>query len=1222
MRRGLSGGGTITLGGGAHGSGSLLQAQTLSIDGATTLRADALGSGDGGTISGWSLGQTAFLGSLSARGGATAGNGGSAEMSSANTLTFAGLVDLTAPAGRVGSVLLDPTSVTIIAGGGAVGSSTIDPAALQAALASAAVTVTTSAGGTGDITVSSPVSWTSGNALTLSAYHSVILNTTASVALTAGNGANITLQADNAATGAGTVTFGAGVTVSTGGKLSILYNPSSYATPTSYTANLTGGGTLTASMLVNSAGQLAQISTNLSGSYALNTNIDMSSIANWTPIGATSAFTGTLDGQGYTVSNMTMPTPSTSASGIGLFGVLQNATVKNLAIATAQIGSGQTSGYSSPIGLLAGSATGGTITNVSVQGAITMDSPGFLGGGIGKSSATISGLASSVSIHAPNSRAGGAIGEVLGGSITLSYATGNVFASSPGGFISAIDATATVTQSFATGNLTAGSGDAGGFAADVGFGTITDSYATGQVTGGNYTASFMGYSIATLARDYGSGRVSNSPHAAAFVASLGGSVSNSYYDSTVNGGLYVANTSSSVGGINGLTTAQFQSSLPSGFSSSVWALTTGGHPHLIANAPPASQVISGVAYSSTGSVLSGATVSVFADGWAEGSAVTAANGAYSITIRGNAVPANVGELTYFSDGSHVGNALSVMGTGGTITSQAVTNGWLTLDPSVSTMSKASTLLSAVRGGVTSSNFITSTGSLYALMPTAASFSIDAPVTASGTLELSSAGTVTQTGAGVITANALAVVGTGTFQLASAANAVGTLAANVGSLSFSQSGSLTIGSVSIVGGTQAGITTPAPLSVASGGSLTISSPITETLASGVTGTLSLVAANDISLTSNITGSGAGTVNVLLSAAKSGTEGAITASGGQTITATGSVTLGGGTLGDGSGYTLGPSTGIYLDGGTTIVAGGAVTLRGQSSATGSNNYGILAGTVGITGNTVAILGSLPNVPSTAQSRALELGYNNDRTAITATTGTVTVSAINGNGIANSNGNTSTWIRNGTTFSAPNGSVLITAVTSSTTDYPLYFDAGVTISASGTVSISGTGINPAYPFITYATIGGSGLTTPASVQISSGLVSLSVGGSITAANTVSITSGASLTVTAPIVDTVATGSTGSVSLVAANDITLQSNITGSGGTANVLLSAAQSGTEGSITANSGQTITTTGSVTLGGGTAGERQWLRDWHAKRHLPRWRYYHQCDGRRHTSWTVQRSHHE
>jgi hypothetical protein len=75
------------------------------------------------------------------------------------------------------------------------------------------------------------------------------------------------------------------------GTVSIFYNPSgndsttvnpfSYTAAHDYSANVTGGGTLNAYMLVNTVYDLQNIQNDLSGAYALGGNIDAGQTAKW-----------------------------------------------------------------------------------------------------------------------------------------------------------------------------------------------------------------------------------------------------------------------------------------------------------------------------------------------------------------------------------------------------------------------------------------------------------------------------------------------------------------------------------------------------------------------------------------------------------------------------------------------------------------------------------------------------------------------------------------------------------------------------------------------------------------------------------------------------------------------------------------------------------------------------------------------------------------------------
>lgn len=192
---GAAGGGAIRIGGDYKGGGILPTARTTSVDATTQISADALGGGDGGRVIIWSEEATRFDGTISARGGPDGGDGGFAEVSGKQHLAFAGLVDLRAPQGAAGTLLLDPFDILISddaeqnivdQGSGfeadfvSIGTPSImNATVLQDQLDLSNVTVETGPGGDpagGDITLAVPLNWGSGNELTLIADSDIFLN--------------------------------------------------------------------------------------------------------------------------------------------------------------------------------------------------------------------------------------------------------------------------------------------------------------------------------------------------------------------------------------------------------------------------------------------------------------------------------------------------------------------------------------------------------------------------------------------------------------------------------------------------------------------------------------------------------------------------------------------------------------------------------------------------------------------------------------------------------------------------------------------------------------------------------------------------------------------------------------------------------------------------------------------------------------------------------------
>ncbi|MEH1948267.1 MAG: CHAT domain-containing protein [Nostoc sp.] len=114
---GNNGGGTVLIGGDYQGKGTLPNADRTYVDSKSVINADSNLNGNGGRVIVWGNDTTQFFGKISSRGGANVGNGGFVEVSGKNFLNFNGLVDTSAVNGNFGTLLLDPSTLTIIDGG-------------------------------------------------------------------------------------------------------------------------------------------------------------------------------------------------------------------------------------------------------------------------------------------------------------------------------------------------------------------------------------------------------------------------------------------------------------------------------------------------------------------------------------------------------------------------------------------------------------------------------------------------------------------------------------------------------------------------------------------------------------------------------------------------------------------------------------------------------------------------------------------------------------------------------------------------------------------------------------------------------------------------------------------------------------------------------------------------------------------------------------------------
>lgn len=128
--------------------------------------------------------------------------------------------------------------------------------------------------------------------------------------------------------------------------------------------------------IITTVAELQAIANNMAGDYELGADIDLHGVS-WIPLGASAdqkksptEFTGTFDGKGHKISNLTINSNTRNDNNmIGLFAELGDCTISNLVIDNADI---TDEGYNPHVGILAGRAyyTKPTITNVSVQGVI------------------------------------------------------------------------------------------------------------------------------------------------------------------------------------------------------------------------------------------------------------------------------------------------------------------------------------------------------------------------------------------------------------------------------------------------------------------------------------------------------------------------------------------------------------------------------------------------------------------------------------------------------------------------------------------------------------------------------------------------------------------------------------------------------------------------------------------------------------------------------------
>ena len=256
---------------------------------------------------------------------------------------------------------------------------------------------------------------------------------------------------------------------------------------------------------------ISQNSTEWDKHYIQTANINASGTATWNPDGlsgfygwvrignATTNFSGTYDGQGFTINGLYINRPSTD--NIGLFGYSKNAVLKNIGLTNVDI-----TGHDQ-VGSLTGYVSYSTITNCYSTGSVAgrYDVGGLVG--VNQYPTPLKNSYSSCTASGSN-QVGGLVGYAYNSSVLRCYASGNV-----NGF-------------FAVGGLVG-----------LNYSTITDCYATGSVTGTNDVGGLIGWNNSgTISNDFAVGGVSGSTKVGGLIGeNSSGTITNSFYDTENTG---------------------------------------------------------------------------------------------------------------------------------------------------------------------------------------------------------------------------------------------------------------------------------------------------------------------------------------------------------------------------------------------------------------------------------------------------------------------------------------------------------------------------------------------------------------------------------------------------------------------------------------------------------------------------------------------------------------
>jgi hypothetical protein len=307
----------------------------------------------------------------------------------------------------------------------------------------------------------------------------------------------------------------------------------------------------------------------LTADYVLTRDLDLSASADWNdgagfdPIGAPGApFRGTFDGNGHTLSGLTIRRPETDS--VGLFATTRGATVDHLTLRAVDVRGGDR------VGAVVGMAASTTLSRVDGAGRVTADAEA--GGLVGlQEEGRVETASADVAVEVTNGFGGGLVGESDGGALRGSVASGRVTGVTfLGGLVGTTedgpDGRASVRQCLTRGDVT-GTTRVGGL---VGWSKDTDlrrSHAAGAVEGSDRN---VGGLLGTAARgtvvleSSAEGAVSGSVNAGGLVGNVAGAPGDSVLIAEAAARGPVTGTDNVGGLVGGATDARIAASFAEG----------------------------------------------------------------------------------------------------------------------------------------------------------------------------------------------------------------------------------------------------------------------------------------------------------------------------------------------------------------------------------------------------------------------------------------------------------------------------------------------------------------------------------------------------------------------------------------------------------------------------------------------------------------------------------
>ncbi|MDO9412628.1 MAG: MBG domain-containing protein [Pseudolabrys sp.] len=1212
---GKTGGGTALIGGDYLGGGTLARANTVIMDESSTITANATGTGKGGKVILWSDMMTLFGGMISAKGGATGGDGGFVETSSKVALGGSGNVDASAVNGANGQWLLDPADITIASSGTAVPSSggttttsglgiTLSASSISTALNNGNnVTLITGSGGilmSGNITVNANIAKTAGagtSTLTLQAIGSININT-GSITATSG-GLNVVLQSNLTGTDVGAVTINSAISTN-GGFITVGGGANPMTTAAMGTLLLPIGVYVNAALTTNGGnvnirgtgfGAVGATGVEINNTISAGAgNVNIVGIAGGVALGTTSGvyLTNTA------ASSIVTTTGSITINGTGNPGSLLttggNWGVGVSALASIRSTNGGTIGLTGTGGVGPGSDDGINILGqVTTTGAGNINLNGTTPGSGGSSSGiynaglveVVNGTVNITALNSAASNSNGLNRGLLQGSagIIRATGTGSVIASGTGGGRGSnnygLQNDGTISVTTGTLSLTGIGGGTGGSGTDnYGIyqnGTTTASSGTISLTGtGGASSGTQNVGVAQMSAITTSGAGNITINGTGGGTGLG---QRGYY----NNGVAVTSAGGNIS-ITGLASATATGSLNDGIylTGAGAAVSTSGAGTITMNGTSRG----------TGTGL-GVNV-------AAGATVTTVNGLNSVTGVNQVTSSTAGQHGVLVTGANSAirstgsGGVTLVGTGG---GSGIGNFGVTWDTAsaLSASGSGTITLNGTGGGINNGN-----GSNYGIY-TAQALSVggtggltligqggNAGGTGTNNYGVNVAALTTSSGAISVTGTGGNTSGTGNFGINQTAAITATGAGNITLLGTG--GGTGSGGTGVLNGANI---------VSAGGNLSITGNASATTVGASTGllanagtTISTTGAGTVALAGTAAGTAAGAavngvtlaggtivtaVNGLVSV--TGTNNSIstavnnhgvsiTGTGSRvTSTGTGGITLAGTAGGAGAG---GSNYGVSVDGTssgvTATLAGGnsAITVTGTGGGNGgtsANNYGVNLG-VAVAGN-----GGLLSITGTGGNSSGASNYGINQTLALTNTGT---GGITLNGTGGGTGTLARGIYSTANVTAGTGNVSLTglgALNGTTLADGIWLEGNGVLSTSGAgnITLAGTGRGASSVGVN---LGGSGAATTVN-----GL--LSVTGQSQATGTAGSSQG--IVINSSVAGLTATGTGG---------ITLSGTGGGTGGASNVGVQLTSANAVRATLAGGNSAISITG---IGGGTGG---------------------------------------